>query len=66
MREISKEMLAEIEWIHRQLKVMGKGFDKRLTADYIGRSVEFIYGVLFERQRQLDVENERNRQKNGN
>ncbi len=60
MREISKDMLAEIEWIHRQIKTMGKGFDKRITADYLGRSLEFIYGVMYERQRQLDVENERN------
>ncbi len=55
MREISKEMLSEIEWIHRQLKVMGNGFDKKLTADYIGRSIEFIYGALWERQRQENM-----------
>ncbi len=55
MREISEDMLAEIEWIHRQIKAMGKGFDKRITADYIGRSLEFIYGVIWERQRQEKI-----------
>ncbi len=52
MREISKEMLAEIEWIHRQLKAMGEGFNKNMTAEYIGQTIEFIKGALWERKRQ--------------
>ncbi len=48
---ISERMLADIEFIHRQLKVMGKGFDKRITADYVGQTIEFIKGALFEQRR---------------
>ncbi len=62
MREISKDMLAEIEWIHRQIKTMGKGFDKRITAEYIGRSLEFIYGVIWEKQRQETMNSARSTQ----
>ncbi len=49
--EVTREMLVEITWIHRQLKTMGAGFNKALTAEHLGRSIEFIKGVLWERER---------------
>ena len=55
MREVSSEMLKEIEWIHRQLKAMGKGFNKNLTAEYVGQSIEFIKGVLWQQRRQAEI-----------
>ncbi len=55
MKTISNEMLAEIEWIHRQLKVMGKDFDKQLTAEYVGQTIEFIKGVLWQKKRQENM-----------
>ena len=55
MREVSSEMLKEIEWIHRQLKQMGKEFNKNLTAEYVGQSIEFIKGVLWQKQRQAEI-----------
>ena len=45
-------MLADIEFIHRQIKVMGKNFDRRLAADYVGRSLEFVKGVLWQKERE--------------
>ncbi len=51
-REISKEMLADVEWLNRQLKTMGAGFNRHVTAEFVGRTVEFMLGALWERQRQ--------------
>ena len=51
-REITKDMLADVEWLNRQLKTMGAGFNKHITAEFVGRTVEFMRGVLWERERQ--------------
>jgi len=55
--KITERMLADIEFIHKQLKIMGKGFDKRITAQYVGQTIEFIKGALWEKQRQKRMTN---------
>ena len=51
-RKLTKSLIEEIEWVSSVLKRMGTGFDKRLTQEFLGRTVEFIKGVLYERERQ--------------
>ncbi len=51
-REVTRQMLADITWIGNQLKTMGSGFNKHLTAEFVGRTKEFVMGVLYERERQ--------------
>jgi hypothetical protein len=43
---------------------MGKGFDKKLTHEFLGRTVEFVKGVLYERER-AQREKLREEEKNG-
>ncbi len=50
-REITKDMLADVEWLNRQLKTMGSGYNKHITSEFVGRTVDFIKGVLYERER---------------
>jgi hypothetical protein len=50
-REITKSMLDDLEWINRQLKTMGSGYNKNITSEFIGRSIEYIKGALDERER---------------
>ena len=51
--QVTSKMLKDIIWIHSILKVMGHGFNKTLTAEYVGRSREFVMGCLYERERRL-------------
>ena len=55
MRSISLEMLEDIVWIQKQLKTMGKGFDRTIVGEQLSQSIEFIKGVMWERQRQKDM-----------
>ncbi len=50
-REVNKTMLGDVEWLHRQLKKMGRGFNHQHVAQYVGRSVDFVKGILWERER---------------
>ncbi len=54
---ISEKMLGDIEFIHKQLKEMGNGFDKRITAQYVGQTIDFIKGVLWQMKRQKNLVN---------
>lgn len=60
MRSISKEMLEELEWINKQLKIMGNGFDKRIVGKYLGRSIEFVKGALWQMEQQKQIDMSRN------
>lgn len=45
-------MLEDVEWLNKQLTTMkGAGYDRQATAEYLGRTEEFIKGVLWERAR---------------
>ena len=48
-------MLEDIVWIQKQLKTMGKGFDRTIVGEQLSQSIEFIKGVMWERQRQKDM-----------
>jgi hypothetical protein len=48
--KITKEMLADIQWIHSILKTMGAtSYDKRIVAKQTGQAVDFAKGALWER-----------------
>lgn len=53
--EITKDLLSQIEWLNEQLKKMGKGFDRRLVGEHLGRTVEFVKGIMWERERQNQI-----------
>ncbi len=54
-KQVTRAMLADIQWLHQQLRVMGAGFNKYTTAEHVGRSIEFVKGVLWEREHSSEV-----------
>lgn len=55
-RQITKDMLEDVEWLNQQLQTMnGAGYDRQATAEYLGRTEEFIKGVLWERARRKEA-----------
>ena len=63
-RKLTKSLIDDINWVSSVLKRMGKGFDKKLTHEFLGRTVEFVKGVLYERER-AQREKLREEEKNG-
>ncbi len=63
-RRLTKSLIDEIEWVSSVLKRMGTGFDKKLTHEFLGRTIEFVKGVLYERGR-LEREKQREEEQNG-
>lgn len=55
MTSISKELLEDLEWIQKQMKSMGKGFDRTIVGEHLTHSIEFIKGVMWERRRQKSI-----------
>lgn len=45
-------MLEDVQWLNKTLQSMpSTGFDRQATAEYLGRTEEFIKGILWERAR---------------
>jgi hypothetical protein len=53
IKEITPQMLADINWIHSCLQTMGEGFNKTITREMLGRTLEFAKGAHWQRERDL-------------
>ncbi len=50
MKEITESTLAEFKFVREQMKTMGEGFDRVLMLEFVGRSIDFVMGVMYERK----------------